>query len=1616
MTDILDAVKSGDWRRVPPRIWACVAIGAAWLVFFHAAIFSTKVFYARDLLMTEIPLRYYLRERLAAGQLPQWYPYEMFGTPFAGIVIASFFHPRTLLFLLFSASASTKWSLLLAYLFGLIGAYRLARGFGTSRVASVSGAFVFALSGLAISYGNKTNMLMGLVAVPWMLAAVWQLTRRDNLRDVVSLGVWWALIFLGGDPQIFIESAIVGVALLFAGGLRWTSLIRFAMGGVLAVLLSGAEMVPSLAFGEDSIRSFWKETRTLARMWALHPLRLAEFFIPNFIPDAARADMGQVLETRETFFVEWVFVGGAAIALAVIGAIRQRASRVVWITTALLGVWLATGWYGGFIEYWWKIVPYLAKFRYPEKYVGIVMVAMAPLVAFGVDAIGSLSPRARRVPLAIGAGLFGLGILIPADGMAHWALNLTGVTQLDDTLFRTLSNAWASGLLRTATFLLVFGGVLWWLQTERLALLAIPGIVFLEMWSANGNHLPLVDEKIAESIGPMGRALAAQRGPNEPPPRVYPAGIDWERKRYAPDTEVRMSHLSLDADDSGRGHVNPIEINEPGEEWRVLRTFFGKSGVDPNIWYGRFNTCYRVATSDAPPRPEEVPITRVFDDGLVLLKEPCLPRAFLARAEPVPDQPAAKARMKEGIPEDLVVWEGGPKIESAGGAVQWAHWEPEYLKLEVDASTQSALVETDSITSGWSATLDGKHVDIYPTDAAARGVVVPAGKHTVEMRYHAPGRGLGLCFSVFGLFACFALVRRSRTQAPVIRYAGLPGAEPAGTPAPDLIPIRETVAGFVRWLHTLPPSLRSAIALGAVWIIFFGMPPIPFLMGTTTQSAGSLIFSSKVLFDRDLMLTEMPLRDYMGERLRSGHLPQWYPYEIMGIPFAGGLVANPFHPLVLLHLFFSSAVAVKWRILLAYLLGLIGAYRLARRFEASRPAAIAGACAFAFSGYIISVNNDMPFLTPLVTAPWMVAAALRLTERQVWRDVVALGVWWALVFYGGDAQLFLECGLVTVALLLAIERPWEGLDKAWNEGGISGVLAALRPRAITRFSLGAVLAGLLSAAELLPAFSLRHQFERETWKETTQLGRTWAVSKFRFPDYLFPRFVPDAWREQMGAIQNPRLDYFAFSLFLGATAVFLCVPGLLRKTKTRTILGVMLALSFWLAMGWYGGFLEIWWKVAPFFSKFRYPEKYVAVMILILCPLVAAGVDAVRSGSRRAGIVAIVLGGGLLAAGLLVPSASLQNWWVHAFPKEWDPNKPVDPAMAIALGENWTHGLRHTGVLLLVLGFVLQALERERRWFIALPALVFVDLWLGNSGRMPRVSKEVAADVGPLTRALAAQQPPNEPPVRVYSGKANIAIDRMDPDDRITRIHDLVYANDAGRLHVAPFDINAPTEEWRVMKTFFGKTASVVGNWYGQFNICYRVVTDGATVGEAAMEPGEEIIPNASEGGYTLVKHHCLPRAFLASAESVPEGDYQAAQARMKTGLADDHVVWEGGPVIEHGEGTVTWRKAEPEYLEMEVDAKTPSALVVTEAFAAGWDATIDDAPTPIYATSVAIRGIVVPQGRHVVRMTYHAPGLNLGLFLSAIGLACCGGLLWLERRERASALGLAPAGAAPAS
>lgn len=77
---------------------------------------------------------------------------------------------------------------------------------------------------------------------------------------------------------------------------------------------------------------------------------------------------------------------------------------------------------------------------------------------------------------------------------------------------------------------------------------------------------------------------------------------------------------------------------------------------------------------------------------------------------------------------------------------------------------------------------------------------------------------------------------------------------------------------------------------------------------------------------------------------------------------------------------------------------------------------------------------------------------------------------------------------------------------------------------------------------------------------------------------------------------------------------------------------------------------------------------------------------------------------------------------------------------------------------------------------------------------------------------------------------------------------------------------------------------------------------------------------------------------------------------------------------------TATFTRDDPEHLTIDVAPAEPSLLVVADAFAPGWEATVDGRPRRIWQTNYLVRGVTVGPGDRVVELRYRAPGFAAGV------------------------------------
>jgi uncharacterized membrane protein YfhO len=125
-------------------------------------------------------------------------------------------------------------------------------------------------------------------------------------------------------------------------------------------------------------------------------------------------------------------------------------------------------------------------------------------------------------------------------------------------------------------------------------------------------------------------------------------------------------------------------------------------------------------------------------------------------------------------PLEMAIVEGGANLPAAAeaatpGRARITLYTQQRVELAIEAAQPALLVLTDSAYPGWTARVDGASAPILATDVAFRGVLVPAGSHSVTFEYAPVSFIIGVMLAITALavlgLATWRLPRSSAEQA-----------------------------------------------------------------------------------------------------------------------------------------------------------------------------------------------------------------------------------------------------------------------------------------------------------------------------------------------------------------------------------------------------------------------------------------------------------------------------------------------------------------------------------------------------------------------------------------------------------------------------------------------------------------------------------------------------------------------------------------------------------------------------------------------------------------------------------------------------------------------------------
>jgi hypothetical protein len=628
------------------------------------------------------------------------------------------------------------WYYIAIHFMAALFCYRLCRDLGRSQNASLLAAMVFSFGGY-IGSTQWPQMLNGAVWIP--LIFLYLLRAGAGKRIVVNgalAGAFFGVSWLSGHHQVpmFTSLAFAGAWLYFIfreGRLDWL-MARAAAVSLAFVALCGAfQILPALEYGH------------LARRWvgaadSVGWNNAVPYYVHEKYSLAPVSFLGIVFPSAH----EGVdpFIGVAALALAALAvAAYWKNWRVRLLFAVAAGAMVyALGQLSVFQGALYAIVPSLDKARSPEVATVLFGFAGAVLAAFGFDCwlSGTAPVWTRRIMLAtLGFGLFTLaGCLLallvnkmefPGDGTAL-TVALTAVA------FAALLYAVASGNLSRKS-----GGIL---AVLLLAFDLYQGSTNVRSFAARADSNR---DRFMQSI--TGNADVAAYLRNQP-------GI--QRTEVSDETFLPNWGAYHDVPMFG-GYLASVTAN--------MLSFEFHRDQARKLW----GVAYEISAKPTAYAGQEV-----FSgaSGMKVYRQPAaFPRAWAVhKLIRVTSDDQANWYMMERLDDlhsEAVMFDPVPALPpctAPADSVDLKEDRGSRVSLSVRLSCPAMIVVSDTYFPGWRAFVDGAPARIYQVNSAMRGIVAPAGVHSVTMRYRPMVVYEGAALTFLGILGAALLARSKR--------------------------------------------------------------------------------------------------------------------------------------------------------------------------------------------------------------------------------------------------------------------------------------------------------------------------------------------------------------------------------------------------------------------------------------------------------------------------------------------------------------------------------------------------------------------------------------------------------------------------------------------------------------------------------------------------------------------------------------------------------------------------------------------------------------------------------------------------------------------------------------
>ena len=737
-----------------------------------------------------------------------------------------------------------------------------------------------------------------------------------------------------------------------------------------------------------------------------------------------------------------------------------------------------------------------------------------------------------------------------------------------------------------------------------------------------------------------------------------------------------------------------------------------------------------------------------------------------------------------------------------------------------------------------------------------------------------------------------------------------------------------------------------------------------------------LVFQPNMLLAPDSLIPHASTLALDKLQAETGSYPLWQPWLFSGMPTveAFSYLSGLYYPNVVFNFFHTDGIVLQ---LFHLAFAGFGVFLFLRQYGLTTLAAPLGGAIFMLNPYMSAmlVHGHGSQLMTAAYMPWLLWATMRLMQRGAIADAGVLALIAGFQLQRSHVQIAYYSWLL--ALLLAVTLFISRRHSPKQNLRIGSLLLV---------GLGCGVA--MSAAIYLPASEYAASSVRgaaaqggaSAWEYAT----LWSMHPLELLTFLLPGTFGFG-----GVTYWGFMPFTDFPNYAGIVVLLLAVAGAVMRRKEPIVWFFLAAalLALLLSFGkFFSPIFDLFYHVAPLFSRFRVPSMALIMLYLMLSFLAAIGVNDLLQRPPVRLLKPITIGAFLLAATALLLLAfghSLESFFRALFPEPSVESFDLAFLVNTVRWENLTSSFwifvllvsLFTGVLWLSLkGKLSHKMTGMLLFLLALGDLLWMDVQIiypsERSLRSPVFAEsrivERAFQPDEITRYLAAQKKP----FRIYPAGPLFAENKFA----------LFGIESVGGYHPAKL---------KLYEEFLAKTDNLASiNALRMLNVGY--IISPVPLGHPALDLAKTGTLQLASGSITAYVYRLLgtsPRAWFAHRVTSVNGNDELF-ARLfddaaPTGEAFvERQDWHGSRTF--AAATVTSLEANAETMVVKVTTPAEAFLVVSELYyPLRWKVKVDGRDAPMVKVNGLLRGVVVPADSREVRFYYDRTGFETGRWIS---------------------------------